>query len=203
MTKTARTKVLEFLEKKGVASVQEVSRVLKMTPANARHHLGLLASDGRAQVIGKVPAEGRGRPASLYAAASRSARHNLERLSDALLCESLQNIPADATQAYLARLAARLLADHDVPAGNLGQRLTHAVRHLEALGYDARWEARAEAPRLILGHCPYAAILPGHPELCQMDTYLLEQASGLGATQTARLERTPQGLTQCVFRLGK
>jgi predicted ArsR family transcriptional regulator len=43
------------------------------------------------------------------------------------------------------------------------------------MNYHARWEAGAEGPRILFGHCPYAAIVGKHPELCEMDVSLVSQ----------------------------
>ena len=57
---------------------------------------------------------------------------------------------------------------------NPTRRLYTAIQNLNKMNYFAHWEARHEGPRIIFSHCPYAAILPEHPELCQLDEFLLE-----------------------------
>jgi predicted ArsR family transcriptional regulator len=79
------------------------------------------------------------------------------------------------------------------------QRLAKAVLRLNELGYQARWEAHSEAPHVILGHCPYALILPEHPELCQMDAHLLESLLGQPARQTKKLAVDSNGKHYCQF----
>jgi predicted ArsR family transcriptional regulator len=74
---------------------------------------------------------------------------------------------------------------------------------LNELEYQARWEAHARSPRIILGNCPYKGIIEEHPELCQMDVYLLENLTGEKAAQLSKLEKTPQGLPVCAFAVGK
>ncbi len=47
-------------------------------------------------------------------------------------------------------------------------------------------------------HCPYAAVLSDHPEMCQIDSF----GGPLFVSpikQTARLQPNPQGLPQCFF----
>jgi predicted ArsR family transcriptional regulator len=62
--------------------------------------------------------------------------------------------------------------------------------------YQARWEAGADGPRVLFGRCPYAAVIEGHPELCQMDVSLLGNALGREVRQLGKIEKA-QGL--CVF----
>ena len=66
--------------------------------------------------------------------------------------------------------------------------------------YHARWEAGPEGPRVIFAHCPYAAIIEGHPELCQMDRAALARYMGADVTQPARIDRD-HSVDQCVFAL--
>lgn len=68
------------------------------------------------------------------------------------------------------------------------------------MNYHARWEAGAEGPRVIFGHCPYAAIIARHPDLCRMDKALLEEWMGRSADQFAKIEI--EGSLVCVFGIG-
>ena len=86
---------------------------------------------------------------------------------------------------------------------NLTRRLFRTTEILNQHHYQARWEARPEAPRLVLGHCPFSAILKEHPELCKLDAYLIEHFTGTSVEQTAKLAKDPSGLRFCMFRIGK
>jgi predicted ArsR family transcriptional regulator len=69
--------------------------------------------------------------------------------------------------------------------------------------YQARWEAGADGPRIVLGHCPYGTVIEKHPELCQMDGALLAKLLGGEVRQTAKLEKGAGGLPYCVFVFAK
>ncbi len=81
------------------------------------------------------------------------------------------------------------------------RRLAWLIEKLNQLHYEAGWEAGEKGPRVLFGHCPYAAIIEKHPELCRMDAQALTHALGLHATQTAKLETRLGGQTHCVFLL--
>ena len=83
----------------------------------------------------------------------------------------------------------------------LTRRLAQAVDRLNELHYQARWEAGASGPRIILGHCPYGGIVESHPELCRVDAFFLEECVGMSAQLTAKLEPGRQGLPFCLFAL--
>ncbi len=81
------------------------------------------------------------------------------------------------------------------------RRLAWLIEKLNQLHYEASWEAGEKGPRILFGHCPYAAIIDKHPELCGVDVQALGHAVGLHATQTAKLEARLGGQTHCVFVL--
>jgi predicted ArsR family transcriptional regulator len=199
--KTTRQRLLEYVQVKGVATAPEIARALHLTAANIRHHLSILLEEGALEVAGERAASSRGRPTRLFALSRQMAAHHLDGLAAALLQELAGALPPAAQEQFLRKIAARLAAGKEPAARSFTQRLTQAVQRLKAMNYAARWEARPAAPRLILGHCPYAAILPEHPELCRMDAALLEELLGVPVVQSARLEPNQQGLPQCVFQV--
>ncbi len=195
----ARQRVLTYLEGHRGASAAEVARALKVTPANVRHHLGLLVSDGLVQVLGLRSGAGKGRPVQSFG------------LSDSGMGNHLAGLAAAALRLWLAagagdeRTLAQELCAALPPAGQGGitRRLALVVEHLRPLGYAPRWEARAEGPRVIFEHCPYAAVLAEHPFLCRVDEALLENRLGLKVSLLASLERNERGAPVCVFGVGE
>ena len=192
---TTRQKILDFLKRNRTVSSREIARALRMTPANARHHLGLLTADGRVEVISQRQG-GRGRPEKVYRLAGTLVGDNLSALADALLAEAGQKVKMEA-------LGKRMAGESVLSGQPLMRRLVSTVERLNAIHYQARWEAGAEGPRVILGHCPYAAVIERHPELCQMDAALLGELLGGTAQQVAKLEKGAGGMAFCVFVLSK
>jgi predicted ArsR family transcriptional regulator len=199
--KTTRKLIIEHLKTRRTASATEIGHAIRVTPANIRHHLEVLMDEGVVQIAGERPSDGRGRPTHLYSLVEQVKGHNLDGLASALLQESLETLPEEERKMTLERVANRLI-EYSIPSvGGLTQRLYSAIRQLNNLNYQARWEAHADAPRLQLGHCPYAAILPGHPELCQMDGKLLERLLNAPVLQTAKLSRNSRGEAYCSFKI--
>jgi predicted ArsR family transcriptional regulator len=195
--KTTRERIVEYLQVRRHATAAELGRVLHLTSANIRHHLAVLEKEGVVEVTGQRALPGRGRPVRIFALCQQTGLHNLDHLASSLLhCWERQE-----TAAPLQAVAREMLSDAPPPSGTPTRRLSLAVETLNQMNYQARWEAHASGPRLILGHCPYLAILDQHPELCQMDAYLLEEMLASPARQLARRELNPQGLPQCIFTL--
>ncbi|HEX7976892.1 MAG TPA: helix-turn-helix domain-containing protein [Anaerolineales bacterium] len=202
--RTSRQRVLEYVQSQRIVAAADIRRALSMTAANARHHLAILEQQGLVEVVGKRPSKGKGRPAALYSLSQGALGHNLDRLAAALLDEALGGQPPESQGRLLRHLSGKLAGENVGPGGqerpaSLTQRLYQAVQRLNEMRYQARWEAHAQAPRIILGHCPYASILPEHPELCALDAALLENLLEAPATQAAKLAPDPRGGRYCLF----
>jgi predicted ArsR family transcriptional regulator len=204
--KTTRQRILEYIESQRAVTATDISQALRMTPANARHHLAILQEQGSVKIIGQRPKEGKGRPAQVFSTSGQITGNNLDQLSSALLAEAEQRLSPGAHQNYLKRIAQRLTpppANNGRRGSNLSQRLYDTIQHLNKRDYHARWEAHVFAPRLILGHCPYRAIIKEHPELCQIDTHILEDLLGEEVEQLAKLTPDNRGATSCIFQIGR
>ena len=198
---TARQKVLAYLKKNRLASAQEIARALHVTPANARHHLRILAADGRVTVV-SAGGEGRGRPVKRYGLSAALAGDQLPALLGAVLDEWLGGLSPSKRGQALRSLAERVGGTPRAESAPLMRRLASAVERLNQLHYQARWEAGAEGPRILLGPCPYAKVMAAHPELCTMDTALLELLLERPILPVQRNEIAVQGLCPFVFQVG-
>jgi len=193
----ARQKILAFLKKQNTATATEISAALRVTPADVRHHLAQLAADGLVEFASLRGAGRRGRPQKVYRLGSALLGDNLVSLTGALLGQ----IPPEQLEAALQALGPTLAGTPPERSTPLMRRLAGAVERLNASHYHARWEAHASGPRIVLGHCPYAALIERHPELCRMDAVLLQTLLGVNVEQLAKLEQTEMGNIYCIFRL--
>ena len=191
---TARQKILTYMSKSRTASVRELSRALQMSSAAIRYHLRVLAADGRLEIVSMRGRDARGRPEKIYSLPRAALGDNLATLSDALLAETSSRVQMEA-------LAEHLAGESGPGNQTLAKRLTFTVEKLNAMNYHAHWEAGPQGPRILFGHCPYAAILERHPELCQMDQAMLRKLTGEPARQIYRTGK--EGSSVCVFVIGR
>jgi predicted ArsR family transcriptional regulator len=208
--KTSRQQLFDYIKNHHIVVTSEISRALNMTEANARHHLTILQNQGLVEVVGSRRTHGKGRPAQLFRISRQSMGHNLDKLAGALLNEIIHSSEINAED--ILRNVAYMLVDKQIYR-ETGKRFTstsgehhvkklhYTIEYLNKLNYRARWEAHSEAPRIMLGYCPYADILPEHPELCLLDGYLLEELLGAPVTQISKLRTDERGIPSCTFRV--
>jgi DeoR family suf operon transcriptional repressor len=205
---STRQHILEYIQERRSVTVDELSKILHMTPANARHHLSALQSQGLVETTRMQSGPGKGRPAQVFTPALYRLEHNLGQLSIALIGEMKALMTMDEWKKHFNNIASRMAtpADSNIistikPVKSLTQRLLYTVQRLNEFHYRARWEAHHEAPRIILEHCPYTAIMESHPELCQLDTLVLEKLLGEPVKQIAMRSKSSSGCLLCIFRL--
>jgi predicted ArsR family transcriptional regulator len=184
-----RQRILNHLRKTRAASAREIARALNLTAPNVRHHLMVLASDGRVEMVTTAKQDLRGRPEKFYSLSGAVLGNNLPALTGALLLEAGSNINWEA-------IASRLAGTEGVSQLPAAARLRTLIENLNEMHYQSRWEAGAEGPRVLFERCPYAAIIDGHPGLCRMDALLLSGFLEMEARQLGKIEGR-QGM--CVF----
>ena len=195
---TTRQRILQYLDKNRQSTAAELSQVLDLTQANIRHHLNVLEQDGRIEVVGEIPASGRGRPTLIYMASRDEQDNSLDVLSSLLLVQAQAGTSQGQQNRFLHDLA-KLLAASAPSSGSITVRLSNATQYLNDFHYKAHWEAHADAPHIFFAQCPFSQIITQHPELCKMDKYLLENLTGERVEQLEKQTRSPQGPSYCCF----
>lgn len=191
---TSRQRILTHLKKARSASAREIARALKLSAPNVRHHLSVLTSDGRVEMTSIHNREGRGRPEKVYSLSQAALGDNLSALADAVLAEAGAALNMEA-------VASRILDAKQFTGQPMNKRLTLLIEKLNEMHYQTRWEAGAGGPRVILGRCPYAQIIEGHPEICQMDAAILKHALGRDVERLKRNETSLKGVCPFVFQI--
>lgn len=192
---TSRQKILTHLKKTRSASAREIARALKLSAPNVRHHLSVLCSDGRVEMTAVHNREGRGRPEKVYSLSEAVLGDNLSALADSVLTVAGSTLSMDAV--------ARFVLDDSQFAGlSMNRRLALLVEKLNEMHYQARWEAGAGGPRVLLGRCPYARVIDAHPEICTMDTALLANALARNVSTLKKNETPARGVCPFIFQIG-
>jgi predicted ArsR family transcriptional regulator len=200
MIPTTQSRIIEFLRRNQTASVYDIGRVLTKTHADIRHHLSILRMNKIVEVAGQM-AGLRGRPRNVYSLSASILGDRLEELCSILLSEIVENEKTGDREVRLKEIGEKLSGNNNNKDKSVVQRLNFTVESLNKLHFQARWEAGGRGPRIILGHCPYAAIIASHPEVCKIDSYELETRLNLPVVQYGKLEPNSTGVPYCTFQV--
>ena len=203
MPHQTRQNIIQILEQRETATAYDLSRLLKVTPSNIRHHLSILVRQGSIKVVNYRLPDSRGRPSAVYGLVIPTQKDNLDILSHLLLKKILDGSTNNQQEETLRWLVKYLVKETQLQSLNPTKRLYAAIHILNTLNYHACWEAHADTPRIMLAHCPYLAILEDHAEICLLDAYLIEHLTGAPVVQIAKRLPTPDGRNQCIFRFAK
>ena len=198
--KSTRQRILDLLLKQDDLNAAELSRVLSVTQADVRYHLSQMVEEGLILTVKPKQSGRRGRPARRYSLASKAKRENYELLARALINSIREKTSAQEKKLLLHDIASKITGDYQ-PEGPLRRRLVLAVDQLNLQNYQARWEAHANAPRVIFDRCPFASLRPEFPELCQLDSNMLENLLDEPVFQVESNAHQPDGY--CLFHISQ
>jgi predicted ArsR family transcriptional regulator len=193
-----RKQIIEYLRTHTTASVPELSKALSLTLSNIRHHIRELESQQILEQAGSEPPSGRGRPVLQYRLTTRALEDNLVSLATALLVQTTGNLDADQRRDFYQQLARQMTAQVEM-VRTPTQQIQQAIQWLNNHHYQARWEASATGPRITLAHCPYLALLPDYPSMCQLDTAIISELNKRPMSLTNQQTETHHHPYPCIF----
>jgi predicted ArsR family transcriptional regulator len=198
-----REQIIERIRSNHTASVAELAEMLALTKADIRYHLKTLIADHLIEVtpVGeKPPRHGRGRPAARFMLTGKARPDNYQALA-AILMRLFLDRSDQSPQENALTLASLMFDRTTANSSRPVQELNRLMDELNRRSYAAHWEARREGPEIFFENCPYAAILPDFPLLCEMDRQVITQHSGMSAVQIQRIDLSQRKPPACQFRL--
>jgi len=199
----ARQKILEYLKRRGQATVDELANHLDMAAVSVRHHLDLLISDNLVEATRVRRQPGAGRPKRLYALTSHADAlfpDQYQRLAHVSFDILKRTLSPQDFQRVIEALVEDILAHAPVDLEHLEpqERLQAAIQFLDSEGYMAFCECRDDGCILHTCHCPYKELATRHPEICQVDDLLIQRLTGM---IPLRVSKIIHGEPRCTYRL--
>ncbi len=180
-------------------TVEELAQALQLTDNAVRSHLATLERDGMVEQRGVR--RGLGKPAFIYALAPEAERLFPKAYEPVLsqLLDVLEEQQPERFEALLRATGQRLAQTRSAPAGDLRARVNAATETLNELGGLAE-VAETERALWIQGQaCPLAALVPDHPQMCQLAEALLSELVG----QPVEEQCARDGAPHCRFAVAK
>jgi predicted ArsR family transcriptional regulator len=170
---------LILLLRRASQTVEDLAQALHLTDNAVRAHLATLERDGLVEQQGVR--RGSGKPAFVYALTPEAERLFPKAYEPVLyqLLGVLEEQQSPEQVMELLRITGRHLAKaRPVPAGDLRARLRAATETLNSLGGLAELEETEDAFWIQGQRCPLAALVPDHPQMCQLAEALISQMVG-------------------------
>jgi len=164
----SRAQLLTYLQATGEGhSIEALSREVGLHANTVRAHLDVLLAAGQVERSQLRP-QGRGRPPLAFRATrdTHSPYDELSRNLSHALTEAAEPSLAEETAARWAATLAPL-----PPAESPDEAVDQAVDALRAMGFTA--EVTPLGDSIVLGSCPFAALISEHPVICDIHTALL------------------------------
>jgi predicted ArsR family transcriptional regulator len=190
---STRGRIVELL-RPASRTVDELAGELGLTDNAVRSHLATLERDGLVQQRGQR--RGDGKPAHLYELTSEGERLFPKAYGPVLreLLDVLgERLSETDLRAVLREVGRRVAAEYPRPPnGDPRLRVERAASLLSELGGLTEVEAYEGGLRIRGYSCPLAAILPGHPEACELATSVVAEATGYPVTEQCDKGQPPR-----------
>ena len=176
---STRGQIITLLRRAG-RTVDELAQALKLTDNAVRAHLATLERDGLVRQHGER--RGSGKPAYVYDLAPEAEQLFPKAYSQVLrqLLEALnERLSSEEVEELMRKVGRRIAAKWSVSDSSLPVRLELAVEVLKELGGLAELEQRDGVYSINGYSCPFAAVVPGHPEVCHLAQALLTELAGV------------------------
>ncbi|HEU0299907.1 MAG TPA: ArsR family transcriptional regulator [Longimicrobium sp.] len=162
-------------------TVNELAEALGLTDNAVRSHLAALERDGLVEQR-RNPRGTVGKPPSVYTltpAADALLPKAYAPVLGVLLATLRERLGREATTELLREVGRRAAAGRAGVGADVRMRIDAAYGVLGELGGVADLEEREDAVVIRGFSCPLAALVPDHPEVCQLAEALLSQIVGL------------------------
>lgn len=189
---STRQEILEILLEERQATVEDLAERLELTPMTIRHHLNVLQAQNLVAATTVRRSQKVGRPRLVYTlteAADDLFPQNYGELARHLVVEIKETMGPGETEEIFRRIAGRIADEAPQPSDgqSFEARLAEVADFLEQQGFVVRWEKTDEGYVLTNVNCPYRQITRDHPEICVMDSVLLERLLGIEPQQLSRM----------------
>ena len=194
-----RETILQLIAERGPVTAAQLAKILYLTPAAVRRHVGSLEADRLIEVHKTAgPAKPRrGRPARHYVTTNQG-QSRLENTYADFATQALDFIRREMGDDKIEEFASARVADleerYTAVVENAGPdptRRAHAlVKALNEDGFAASLRAvgpRGFALQLCQGHCPVLDVAGHAPELCEEETKAFSRLLGLHVQRLATL----------------
>jgi len=196
-----RQQILDYIRRKGRATVKDLDSYLSLTSTGVRQHLTVLEREG---LVAAHEERGRvGRPALVYELTDKGDAlypKSYDQLANVLLEEVRELAGAQALQTLLRRVASRFAEPYleELEGRPLEERVELAGKVIEERGCLAECTKDGDDWLISQYTCPFPNVAGQNSCVCSLDVEFVRQLVGADARLTTSLLR---GDDACTFRI--
>ena len=197
--KSTRDKILQTLLRKPKSTINDMAEAVGINPISVRHHLTNLQMEGLVEA--EEERHGVGRPRLVYILTSEGMERfptRYLRLTNRLIAQMKQTMPAPAVSQLFGQIAEDLVSDYanDVKGLGMEARLDFVKDLLAQEGFTVEWEKKDGSYQIHEISCPYYQIGIAHPEVCTVDQTLISKMLALPVN---RVQCILDGAAHCTY----
>ena len=196
-----RQEILDYLRRRGQATVKDLGGHLALTPTGIRQHLTVLERDG---IIEAHEERGRvGRPALVYRLTSAGDGlfpKKYDALANTLIDEARALLGPEALQKLMKNVAARFAEPYmsRLEGKSANERTEEATKILQERGCMAERSWDGEDLLIAQHACPFPNVATRNSAVCALDVEFVRRLVGADARLTTSLLR---GDDACTYRV--
>jgi len=196
-----RQEILDYLRRRGQATVRDLGAHLGLTPTGIRQHLTVLERDG---MIEAREERGRvGRPALVYRLTSAGDGlfpKKYDALANTLIDEARALLGPEALQKLMKNVAARFAEPYmaRLEGKSPNERTEEATKILQERGCMAERSWDGEDLLIAQHACPFPNVATRNSAVCALDVEFVRRLVGADARLTTSLLR---GDDACTYRI--
>ncbi len=192
-------RILEYMQRRGSATIKDLEVLLGITTTAVRQHLSSLQAEG--YVERRRVHSGVGRPHHAYSLTGKTSELfacHCDDLALTLLQEVFALEGVERAHQLLGRVGNRLAQRYasSVRSAVLQERVQEMADALYSKGVLAEVNDEADTIMLQTYNCPYHELAQEHREICEMDEMMMRQVLGSDVNLSSCMM---DGHTSCTF----
>ncbi|HUF38628.1 MAG TPA: winged helix-turn-helix transcriptional regulator [Anaerolineales bacterium] len=198
---STRDKILETILNHQRATIIDLADSVGINPISVRHHISRLEAEGL--VSSDDERHGVGRPRRYYFLTEDGMESFPTRyltLTTRLLEQIKSSLPEDTVASLFTQLGSEMahnaIAEVDLSALSMEERLDVLIKFLENEGFSVTWEKVNDQFHIKELSCPYYQVGQSHPEVCSVDRAMISNFLDVPAT---RVKCILDGDTHCTY----
>lgn len=202
---STRRQIIDALNERGSATVDELAHLVALTPMAVRHHLNVLQAEKFITASTARRKTGPGRPSQVYSLTDNADTlfpTDYSGLTDYVLDEMLAQVGQEKIIQIFEGIADRMIGEAPSPKPNqtIEERLDELIGFLNKKGFISEWQSEPDGYLIHAYSCPYRRVVKNHEEVCLLDARIIGSMLNVVPNRTSCLRASDD---HCTYHISK